>query len=129
VTARPSGEPAPIETRLPDGTRVDLLELAREVCARYAEEFPDEAERYGEAWLPWCRHDNQWLIGWAVDDAHGLTNLDRQVAWLDGVLTARGFPAGRLGRDLELAGDVVAERGLADVAERLRAAARMLRRA
>lgn len=117
--------PAPIDARAPDGEVVDVRELAREVCRRYREEFPDERERYGDAGVAWCVHDNQYLLHWALLDARGATRLGEQVAWLAGVLGARDFPLDRLARDLELCADVVTETGHSwapDVAARLRAA-------
>ena len=52
-------------------------------------------------------------------------DLGRQVSWLAQVLEAREFPLEHLARNLELAGDVVAERVVdgPEVAARLRAAA------
>jgi hypothetical protein len=103
----PSGEPPPRHVRLGDED-LDLEALAAEICARYAAEFPDERERYGDAGQAWCRHDNQHLLNWAALDAGGLVVLDDQVAWLARVLEAREFPLDRLARDLDIAADVVA---------------------
>jgi hypothetical protein len=102
--------PPPAAERLPGGREADLLALAREICARYAAEYPDERERYGDAGRAWCVHDNQHLLQWAVLDVRGLVSLDDQVAWLGRVLQARDFPLDRLARDLDLAGAVVRER-------------------
>ncbi len=123
--AAPSGIAAPIDAEAPDGTVLDLRDLAREVCRRYREEFPDEEPRYGDAGQAWCVHDNQYLLHWALLDVQGTTSLDDQVGWLGRVLAARDFPLDRLARDLELCADVVAETGAAwapDVAQRLRRA-------
>ena len=123
--APPTGTAAPVDVAAPDGSRVDVQELAVEVCRRYREEFPDEQQRYGEAGVAWCVHDNQYLLHWALLDAQGWTSLGEQVGWLARVLHARDFPLDRLARDLELCGDVVDETGRAwapDVAARLRAA-------
>ncbi len=123
--APPSGAAAPLETEAPDGTLVDLRDLARDVCGRYREEFPDERERYGDAGHAWCIHDNQYLLHWAILDVLGATSLDDQVAWLARVLHARDFPLDRLARDLEIAAEVIdaTSYGWAkDVAERLRRA-------
>ncbi len=122
----PSGAAAPIDGVAPDGTGVDLRDLARDVCERYRAEFPDEQERYGDAGHAWCVHDNQYLLHWALLDAQGTTSLGEQVAWLARVLHARDYPLERLARDLELCADVVVETNHAwagDVAARLRAVA------
>ena len=118
----PSGAAAPLDGVAPDGTSVDLRDLARDVCARYRAEFPDEQERYGDAGQAWCVHDNQYILHWALLDAAGDTQLSGQVGWLARVLASRGFPLERLRRDLELAADVVRETGgdwADDVAQRL----------
>ena len=123
--APPSGAAAPIEATAPDGTTLDLRDLARGVCARYRAEFPDEEERYGNAGQAWCVHDNQYILHWALLDARGLTTLDDQVAWLGRVLGARDFPLERLARNLDLAADVIAalrRPWCSDIAARLRAA-------
>jgi hypothetical protein len=120
--APPSGAPAPLETAAPDGTTVDLRDLARAVCERYRAEFPDEQERYGDAGRAWCVHDNQYILHWALLDARGSTTLEGQVAWLARVLHARDFPLERLRRNLELAADAVTATGApwaGDVARRL----------
>jgi hypothetical protein len=127
MTERPGGLAPPAEARLPDGRVVELVEPAAEVCRRYSEEFADEEARYGEAWMPWCRHDNQHILNWAVEDVGGLNDLDRHLDWLWGVLAARDFPVDRLPRNLELGADVMAERGEDEVATRLRQAAGRLR--
>ncbi|HSD76697.1 MAG TPA: hypothetical protein VLA98_04810 [Solirubrobacteraceae bacterium] len=105
--APPSGMAPPVTAVLPGGGEADLLELARAICARYAAEYPDERERYGDAGQAWCVHDNQHLLNWAILDARGEVSLDEQVAWLGRVLAARDFPLDRLARDLDLgaAGD------------------------
>ncbi len=123
--APPSGAAAPLDGRAPDGTMLDLRELARGICARYRAEFPDEEERYGDAGQAWCVHDNQYILHWALLDAQGLTKLDDQVAWLGRVLGARACPLERLARNLDLAADVVEalrQPWCGDVAARLRAA-------
>ncbi len=120
--AAPGGSAAPVDVTAPDGSRVDVRSLAQEVCRRYRSEFPDEQQRYGDAGEAWCRHDNQYLLHWALLDAEEMTDLAAQVSWLARVLHARDFPLDRLVRTLELAADVVGEHGREDVAERLRAA-------
>ena len=92
---------------MPDGTTIDLQPLAREICARYQAEFPDEQQRYGTAGVQWCLHDNQYLLAWALQDARdGTVVLSEQAAWLARVLAARDFPVARLARDLELAAEI-----------------------
>ena len=127
--APPSGQPPPRAAELADGTAVDLEALAREICTRYRAEYPDEEERYGEAGVLWCRHDNQHLLNWAVLHTRGFVVLDEQVAWLAKVLEAREFPLDRLARNLEIGAAVVGERvaGSPDVAAALTAAAAMVR--
>jgi hypothetical protein len=127
--APPSGQRPPRAAELADGTAVDLEALAREICERYRAEYPDEEERYGDAGMLWCRHDNQHLVNWAVLHTREFVVLDEQVAWLAKVLEAREFPLDRLARDLELAGEVVHERvpGADDVAAALTGAAAMVR--
>jgi hypothetical protein len=118
----------PATAVLASGQQIDLLPLAREICARYAEEFPDEQERYGDAGRAWCVHDNQHLLNWAVLDTRGEVSLDEQVAWLGRVLEAREFPIDRLARNLELAAEVSAGvTGDEAVARALRGAAEMVR--
>ena len=107
---------------------LDLRALAHRVTDRYGAEFPDEDERYApEVWRAWCRHDTQYLLQWAVLDVEQTTSLDQQVAWLAGILDARGFPLDRLARTLELAGDEADAEQRTDVGDRLRAAAQELR--
>ena len=103
---------------------LDLRAMAERVTDRYGREFPDEDERYEpRVWRAWCRHDTQYLLQWAVLDTEGATSLDAQVAWLAGILGARGFPLDRLARTLELAADEADAVSRADVATRLRDAA------
>ena len=118
---KPPSSPAPSTAVAPDGSHVDLVTLARAICALYRAEFPDEQGRYGDAGQAWCVHDNQYLLLWAIHDAA----LDDQVAWLARVLAARDFPLERLRRDLELAAEAVEATGApwaGEVAERLLAA-------
>jgi hypothetical protein len=121
--APPSGEPPPQTAVLPDGSALDLVELAWEICARYRREYPDEEERYGAAGVAWCLHDNQHILNWAVLSFSGYTDLTRQLSWLCNILEARGFPLERLTRDLEIAADVVLD-SRAPEGERLAAALR-----
>ena len=124
---RPSGPPAPTVARLA-GSVTALAPLAEAITARYLAEFPEDVERHGEATPEWCRHDNQWLLSWAVDDVRGATDLVEQAQWLARVLHVRGIRVSRLARDLEIASEVVRPgafgAGSEAVAERLHAAAR-----
>jgi hypothetical protein len=117
--------PAPTSAPL-GGRRVALLPLAEAVADRYFAEFPDDLERYGEVARAWEIHDTCHCLQWALLDAEGLADLGREVAWLTGVLSARGFALEHLARNLELAADVLGE-GLGGsavaIADHLRAAA------
>jgi hypothetical protein len=106
----PSGSPPPTSAELPDGTPLQLLPLAEEVCRRYRQEFPDEEQRYGDAGIAWCVHDNQHLFNWAVLELGGHANLTGEVSWLAKVLQARDFPVDRLARNLDIGAAVVLER-------------------
>jgi hypothetical protein len=113
---RPSGASAPTTALASDGTVIDLLSLAREVCCRFYLRFPEERERSGEAGVEWCGHDNQYLLAWAVQEARdGTVSLVDQVVWLAGVLSHRGFPIDLLAADLEIAADLV--RGLPELGD------------
>lgn len=121
--------PPPAVARLGD-EEFDLAPLAREVCRRYRGEFPDEAERYGDAGVAWCVHDTQHILNWAFlsPDFDGEL-LAAELSWLANVLRSRGFPIDRLARAVELSADVVDERvpGAQTVSAGLRAAATQLR--
>ena len=104
----PGGMPAPTTVRTPRGLDVDLEVLAKETCAAYDAEFPDERERYGPAGLLWCRHDNQHLLNWAALSLGFEVDFEQQLAWLARVLEARTFPLARLARDLDLLAETVA---------------------
>jgi hypothetical protein len=127
VTEPPSGAPPPATAELDGGELLDLRALAEEVCRRYRAEFPDEQERYGDAGVAWCVHDNQHLINWAVTEANGLGGFERQLDWLAGVLEARDFPLDRLARDLEIAALVLEETDVRRPAELLADGARSVR--
>ena len=107
MTELPSGATPPATAELEGGDTLDLRTLAEEVCRHYRVEFPDEHERYGDAGVAWCVHDNQHLINWAVLEANGYGGFEPQLAWLAGVLEARDFPLQRLARNLEIAATVV----------------------
>jgi hypothetical protein len=114
VTARPllppsGGDAAPLSAVLADGQPLDLVVLATEICRRYREEFPDEAQRYGDAGNAWCVHDNQHLLNWAVEAVNDESDMKNEVAWLASVLESRGFPIERLARNLDLAGDIAGD--------------------
>lgn len=104
--APPSGHPPPASVVV-NGTALDLLHLAQEICRRYREVFPDEEERYGEAGHAWCIHDNQHLLNWAAGEVNGHFEMAPQVAWLAKILEARQFPIDRLARNLDIASEVV----------------------
>lgn len=105
----PGGPPPPTAEALPDGTTVQLLPLAEEVCRRYRQEFPDEQQRYGDAGDAWCVHDNLYLFDWAVLHLGDCADLFEEVSWLADVLEARNFPLERLARGLDLAAEVAVE--------------------
>ena len=107
--APPSGHAPPTEAALEGGEPLDLAALAREICRRYRDEFPDERERYGDAGGAWCVHDNQHILNWAVGARNGYVDLERELAWLARVLEAREFPLDRLARNLEIGAAVVEE--------------------
>jgi hypothetical protein len=115
VTERPSGAPPPLAAEWREGDKLDLLAIAEEICTRYRAEFPDEQERYGDAGVAWCIHDNQHILNWAVTELNGLGGFEGKLAWLAGVLEARDFPVERLTRDLEIAAAVVADAELSQV--------------
>jgi hypothetical protein len=109
VTEPPSGYPPPLNAELDGGETLDLHTLARDICARYQAEFPDEQQRYGDAGIAWCVHDNQHILNWAVTELNGYGGFERQLAWLAAVLEAREFPLDRLARNLDIAAAVSAE--------------------
>jgi hypothetical protein len=129
--APPSGGTPPPASAVVRGEAIEFAPLAREICARFLREFPDDRERYGDAGLEWCVHDNRWLLGWAAEDldlggGHFLGN----VRWLARVLRERDYPTERLVRDLELAAEVVGDEtpARAEIAKTLRGGAEKLRR-
>ena len=113
------------------GEAIHLAPLAHEICRRFLLEYPDDSERYGDAALAWCVHDNQWLLGWAAEDREvGGTHFADNASWLARVLDARDYPTERLVRDLELAAEVVGGESEAhrELADKLRQGAGLLRR-
>ena len=121
------GMAPPVSTRLPDGTELDLISLARKVADEHLARHPEEVERYGEAVRAWCVHDNQHLLNWAALDLAGAADFDAQLRWLANVLTSRGYPIESLADDLRTAASVLRRRPSSDarraLAYRLEAAA------
>jgi hypothetical protein len=115
VTEPPSGAPPPVRAELRGGEALDLRALAEQICRQYRREFPDEHDRYGDAGMAWCVHDNQYLLSWAVTEANGYGGFEAQVAWLAGILEARDFPLDRLARDLEIGAGVVTDGNVAQI--------------
>ena len=102
------GEEAPrVSAPLGGGETLDLAALATAICERYRLEYPDERERYGDAGIAWCVHDNQHLLNWATESVNGELDIRQEVAWLATVLEARDFPTDRLARDLDIGAEVV----------------------
>jgi len=107
----PSGDEPPTSIFLgEDGETLDAESLAREICRRYRVEFPDEQERYGDAGRAWCVHDNLYLLNWGAETVNGYDDMQREVAWLAGVLEARNFPLTRLARNLDIGATVIRAR-------------------
>jgi hypothetical protein len=108
---RPGGASAPATMVRSDGSVIDLLPLAQEICALFYAAFPEELERSGEAGTEWCRHDNQYLLAWAIQEARdGTVSLSDQAVWLARVLDQRGFPIELLAKNLLIASDLVRNR-------------------
>ncbi len=104
----PSGGMAPPQTvTLPDGTRLDLLPLARKISDAHLARHPDELERYGAACREWCTHDNQHLLSWAALDLQDSVDFDEQLGWLSRVLSARGYPIASLVDNLRTGGKLI----------------------
>ncbi len=102
------GDEAPrVSSPLAGGEVLDLVALATAICERYRLEYPDERERYGDAGIAWCVHDNHHLLNWATETVNGELDIRQEVAWLATVLESRDFPADRLARDLDIGADVV----------------------
>jgi hypothetical protein len=125
-TRGPGGSPAPTTVTL-DERKVPLAHLLETVADRYFAEFPGDLERYGDAAREWELHDTAHCVNWAVLDVNGIPSLERNITWLANVLRARDFPLEQLARNLEIAADVCAEQLSQAVAERLRAAATLVR--
>jgi hypothetical protein len=128
--APPSGGASPPASAVVRGETLQLTPLAHEISRRFMAEFPDEAERHGEAGFAWCVHDNRWLLGWAAEDVDvGGGHFLGQVRWLANVLGSRDYPVERLVRDLELAAEVVGDctEGRRELVTRFREGAAALR--
>jgi len=117
MTGRPlqppqGGEEAPrLSFPLAGGDPLDLVALATAISERYMAEYPDERDRYGDAGIAWCVHDNQHLLNWATEFVNGdLDDIRQEVAWLATVLESRDYPIDRLARDLDIAAAVVIDR-------------------
>ena len=125
----PGGYPPPEVAQTAAGETLQLRALAEEICRRYRAEFADEQERYGYSGIAWCVHDNQHILNWVALESRGFIDLDERLAWLARVLEARKFPLARLGRNLELAAEVLRDEvpGAALMAERLSSAALYIR--
>ena len=67
----PAGHPPPQTARLDDGGEIELGPLAGRIADLYANEFPDDLERYGPAGRDWCVHDNLHLLAWAFGHHRG----------------------------------------------------------
>jgi hypothetical protein len=103
-------EPPRVSSPLAGGESLDLVALATAICERYRQEYPDEQERYADAGIAWCVHDNQHLLNWATESVNGELDINQEVAWLATVLEARDFPVDRLARDLDIGADIVLDR-------------------
>ena len=125
TTQPPSGMPPPQRAILAGADEpIELVPLAEEICRRYRREFPDEHERYGDAGMAWCVHDNQHILNWAVGARNGYVELNDELAWLARVLESRDFPLERLARNLDIAAEVASE---LPVRDDLAAGARFIR--
>ena len=128
-TLRPpaGGMAPPVTATLPDRTPLELRPLARTISEAHFARHPDDRERYGEAGMEWCIHDNQHLLNWAALDLAGLLDFDEQLRWLAGVLTSRGYPTEKLVDNVRTAAAVVSEHAggesVQPLADRLAAAA------
>jgi hypothetical protein len=85
----------------------------REISERFYVEVPEAMDRYGARGRAYSDHDGAYLAAWAMEATElGAPELfERNVLWLRDLLAARGFPAAWFTRSVELAGEVLAERG------------------
>lgn len=119
--APPSGSPPPTEARTPGGEIVDLSLVAERAAAAFVAAFPAYAERYGPVAIPWCVHDDQHLLNWAILSLRDQVDFEQELSWLARVLESRGFPLAWLASGLEGLAATMRELypDLADVATRL----------
>ncbi len=119
--APPSGSPPPTTARTPDGEIVDLVLVAERTAAAFVAAFPDYVERYGPVAIPWCVHDDQHLLNWAILSLSDQVDFEHELAWLARVLESRRFPLAWLASGLELLAGTTRELypNLTDVATRL----------
>ena len=98
--------PPPEIAELPDGTVVSLRPIAERVSREHLSRHPEEIERYGaELASQWCVHDNQHVLGWAVQ----APDVTGQLSWLASVLDARGYPVANLVECAQSAARALAE--------------------
>jgi hypothetical protein len=119
--APPSGFPPPTEAGTRDGEVVDLVRVAEHSAAAFIRAFPDYGERYGPVAIPWCVHDEQHLLNWAILSLRDQVDFEHELAWLARVLESRAFPLYWLAGGLELLARTMRELypTLPDVATRL----------
>jgi hypothetical protein len=90
-----------------DGRELDLELLAGRVADRHLERHPEDVTRYGAGLArEWCVHDVQHILNWAVHEANGDFPLADRLAWLAGVLDARGYPVANLVSCVETTAEV-----------------------
>ena len=130
AVAPPSGQGPPDEVRLRDGTAIGVAGPAAIASDRHLARHPEELARYGPHTRAWCRHDLQWVLSWAVQEADGQpVELLAQIDWLARVLGARGYPLASLADALDELAGVAVESRLDGAAHRLRAGAERVRQA
>jgi hypothetical protein len=127
--APPSGFPPPTQARTPAGELVDLVLVAERAAAGFVAAFPDYADRYGPVAIPWCVHDDQHLLNWAILSLDEQVDYERELAWLARVLEARTFPLTWLAGGLDVLAATVREvyPALTDVAARVDEGAAFIR--
>ena len=127
--APPSGSPPPTQARTPAGRSVDLVLVAKRAAAAFVAAFPDYADRYGPVAVPWCVHDDQHLLNWAILSLDDQVDYERELAWLARVLEARTFPLAWLASGLDVLATSVREvyPALTDVAARVDEGAAFIR--
>lgn|GEM_PF-356156 len=117
---------SPVPTNDPDFP-AHLLPVAERICERFYRAFPDTDAQYGARGRSFCAHDNAYLAGWLLEgvERRNPESFRRNVHWLAGVLTARGFPLDRFIRNVRMVVEVLIEEALApaEAAESVAAAA------